>query len=580
MRPDGKTEGLRQSNAWLHTWTGLPLGWLLYAVFFTGTLSYFLDEVNVWMKPELHRSVPAADPVATAEVGINALTRLAPDATTWTLVMPGARQVAIEASWREPGAAQGRAGLKRAELDAATGEPIATRQTRGGSFLYRFHFELHAMPRIWGRWIVGIATGLMFVAILSGVITHRKIFSDFFTFRPNKGQRSWLDAHNATAVLALPFHVMITFSGLLLLMIMLMPWGLEAAYQGDTRAYATERRALGAGGGGGGGQPAAQGPQGGGARGPAALAPLAPMMAEAMARWPRDGVGTIVVNNPGTRRATVELREQTGHRLTDRGAIARLVFDGVTGTLREAPEPPRPTATTATYNVLTAPHLGRFAGPGFRWLLFLAGVFGTVMVATGLLLWVAKRMPERRKRGRTPFGHRLVEVLNLGTIGGLSVATAGYFWLNRLIPAEQIRRSDLEIQGFFVIWGVCLLHAAIRGSSRGWREQLAVAAILFAALPVLNPLTGGAGLHETLVRAQWPIAGFDLAMLALAIVHAAALFVLVRRAAPAPRRKFAADRAARAPKGSEPPAIDAAKDRQLGGAVALDSPRMPKRDSH
>lgn len=98
------------------------------------------------------------------------------------------------------------------------------------------------MPRVWGRWIVGIATMFMFVAILSGVITHKKIFTDFFTFRPKKGQRSWLDAHNATAVLALPFHLVITFSGLVLLMFMLMPWGIQAIYGGDTNAYFAEVR--------------------------------------------------------------------------------------------------------------------------------------------------------------------------------------------------------------------------------------------------------------------------------------------------------------------------------------------------
>src|SRR5690606_40986556 len=62
----------------------------------------------------------------------------------------------------------------------------------------------------------------------------------FFTFRPRKGQRSWLDAHNATAVLALPFHFMITYSGLLLFMYMLMPWGVSSAYQGDMQAYFSE----------------------------------------------------------------------------------------------------------------------------------------------------------------------------------------------------------------------------------------------------------------------------------------------------------------------------------------------------
>ncbi|MNT84204.1 hypothetical protein D3C72_2241880 [compost metagenome] len=48
----------------------------------------------------------------------------------------------------------------------------------------------------------------MLVAIVSGVITHKKIFTDFFTFRWGKGQRSCLDAHAALSVLgfAVPFH--------------------------------------------------------------------------------------------------------------------------------------------------------------------------------------------------------------------------------------------------------------------------------------------------------------------------------------------------------------------------------------
>lgn len=59
-------------------------------------------------------------------------------------------------------------------LDTQTGQEIKARETRGGAFLYRFHFELYGMPRIWGRWIVGIATLLMFVAIISGIITHKR----------------------------------------------------------------------------------------------------------------------------------------------------------------------------------------------------------------------------------------------------------------------------------------------------------------------------------------------------------------------------------------------------------------------
>ena len=520
--------------SWVHTWSGLLLGWLLYAVFFTGTLSYFRDEIDDWMRPELHQSVADAN---TAERGLEALTKIAPNATTWTLNLPSARQTALEATWREPGAAAGRAGIKRAELDAATGEQLSPRETRGGSFLYRFHFELYAMPRIWGRWIVGVATMLMFVAIISGVITHKKIFTDFFTFRPRKGQRSWLDAHNATAVLALPFHIVITFSGLLLLMNMLMPWGVNAAYDGNTQAYFTEMR--------GGRQAAPSGNAGdrqGGRKSqetpdPASMAPIAPMLVQAQQLWPERGVGSITVNAPGTSKATFELRERGGSSLIHRGTSKTLSFDGVSGELKSSPPAQDVSWVRATNNVFTSVHLGRFAEPALRWLLFLSGVVGTIMAGTGMMLWVVKRLPERRKLGRTPFGHRFVEVLNVGSIAGLSVATAAYFWLNRLIPAELAGRADWEIRGFFIVWLLCALHPLVRSHRNAWREQLALATILFALLPLLNLLTGGGSLLQTIPNNQWSVAGFDLMMLALAAMHAAVVWWLMR---PAPVKSIAA----------------------------------------
>jgi uncharacterized iron-regulated membrane protein len=539
MRVDGKPEGLRQSMSWLHTWSGLLLGWLLYAVFFTGTLSFFRDEVTDWMRPELHRSISDEN---TIQKALDAMQNIAPHASTWTLSLPGPRQTAVEASWRDVGAPAGRAGTQRAELDAATGERLQPRETRGGSFLYRFHFELYAMPRIWGRWIVGIATMLMFVTIISGVITHKKIFTDFFTFRPKKGQRSWLDAHNATAVLALPFHILITFSGLLLLMNMLMPWGIQAAYNGDNQAYFAEMR----------GNRQAAVPAGQGERKLRAqvdqasaflpMAAIAPMLAQARQQWPGRDVGSITVNDPGTAGATVELRERGGASLLNRGMSRSLRFEAGSGTLREGPDSPEVSWVRATSNVFTSVHLGRFAEPALRWLLFLSGLVGTIMAATGMVLWVVKRLPERRKLGRTPPGHRLVEVLNVGSIAGLSVATAAYFWLNRLIPADMAARSDWEIRGFFIVWLLCLLHPLLRPHRKAWTEQLALATMLFALLPLLNPLTGGASLLQSLAHSQWSVAGFDLMMLALALLHAAITWWLLRPAKTAvgsPSRKSA-----------------------------------------
>jgi len=559
MRVDGKPEGLRQSMSWLHTWSGLLLGWLLYAVFFTGTLSFFRNEITDWMRPELHQSVPDA---GTAQRGLDAMQAIAPKATTWTLSLPNERQTAIEASWREPGAAAGRPGTQRTTLDAGTGEQLQPRETRGGAFLYRFHFELYAMPRIWGRWIVGFATMLMLVAIISGVITHKKIFSDFFTFRPRKGQRSWLDAHNATAVLALPFHLVITFSGLVLLMNMLMPWGVHTAYNGDSNAYFSELRGnrQAQAGAGNGNTPREGGranrPADAAADTPVAMAPVGPMLEAALQQWPTHGVGSITVNAPGTARATVELREGGGSSLVNRGAASTMLFDGVTGEPRQAPEATAISWPRATSNVLSSLHLGRFAEPLVRWLLFLSGVVGTIMAATGMVIWVVKRLPERRKLGRTPHGHRLVEVLNVGAIAGLSVATASLFWFNRLLPADLAGRSDWEIRGFFMVWALCLLHPMLRPHRQAWREQMLLATVLLALLPLLNGLSGGAWLPQSISNAQWSIAGFDLMMLVLAALHGWVVWWLVRSkqtATPSVRKPAAAAQPAAADAGLRAP---------------------------
>jgi len=543
MRLDGKAEGLRQSMSWLHTWTGIVLGALLYVIFFTGTLSYFQDEISLWMKPELHASVAPASTELSAQVALASMARIAPDASTWTLSLPTERRTTVGASWRPPGQENaGRAGLKRAELDAATGEQITPRETRGGGFLYRFHFELHSMPRAVARWIVGIATMFMFVAIISGVITHKKIFADLFTFRPRKGQRSWLDAHNATAVLALPFHIVITFSGLLLFMATLMPWAIESAYQGDRQAYNAERR-------GGGVQAEQRAPRGprGGRDGASAqpvdlAAAIGPMLAQARQEWPGRSVGTITVNRPGKPNATVELREHGSESMVSRGASKRLRFDAASGKLQDSPPAPQPSTASAIFNVMVVAHLGDFAGPAVRWLLFLSGVMGTAMVGTGMVLWVVKRQPERRKLGHTPWGHHLVEKTNIAVIAGLALATAGYFWSNRLLPVEMAGRTGWEINAFFIVWLASLLHAIVRPARAAWIEQCIAASLLFALLPLLNPLTGGHGLFTSLQHGQLSIAAFDQAMLAIAAIFAAIPLHLLRK-----RRRAAVTAAPLAP---------------------------------
>lgn len=530
-------EGFRQSMAWLHTYSGLLVGWVLFLVFAGGTASYFRDEITLWMKPELHTTRPVLPPQAEMAGRAAALLRQrAPASQRWFITLPTDREPGIRTSWaRPPEAAASQAGGARRNrfenvvLDAHTGQPLAkARETRGGDFLYRLHYDLHYMPALWARWIVGFCAMFMLVAIFSGIVTHKRIFKDFFTFRPKKGQRSWLDAHNVVAVLGLPYHLMITYTGLVTLMFMYMPWGQQAAYKEDQKTFQAEIF------------PASgpRDPKPAGIR--AELTPLQPLMAQASAHWGGAPVGRITVNNPNDAAATVILARQEGRDISS--SHPSMVFDGVSGKLLStAGEAPAPAAQTR--GVLYGLHIGRFADPLVRALFFLSGLSGCAMVATGLLLWAVKERQKYAKAvaqgGRAGWASRLVDGLNIGAIAGVPIAIATYFWANRLLPVGMAGRPDMEIQSFFVAWGMATVAGLAWPARRMWQVQLGIGGLLFAGIPLLNALTTATHLGVTLPQGLWRVAGFDLVCLALGLALLSAGAWLGRRK-PATARRVAA----------------------------------------
>ncbi|MDR0440821.1 MAG: PepSY domain-containing protein [Candidatus Accumulibacter sp.] len=588
MRFD-QPRGLRQSMSWLHTWSGLVLGWFLFAIFVTGALSFFRNEITFWMQPELHRADRSR---VDLDQALRVLELEAPGATQWSMTFPSSRNPTLGLAWQIPaGGGEARAGggspreaeadrrsasrqgnaagenagnetqgtreirhgrggqrgnpaLREGEgnppaarseglprqaaqsgaparaqtqahggrgvrvvLDPATGERLQGRATAGGNFLYRFHFELYGMDYMLGRWIVGIATMLMFVALVSGVIVHRNIFRDFFTFRPARDKRSWLDAHAVTSVASLPFHIVITFSGLLLFGNMMIPTAMQSAYGEDPAAVMRAMRA----------RMMRQTPPPSGERAP--LTDLKPLYAAAAAAWPERGVGSLTITHPGNRAAIVEFRQPMmgGSLAAGRSMMQTLRFDGTTGERLDVAPAAEPTLVQSISNVMIMLHRGFFASPVPRWLLFLAGVGGSLMIATGMVMWHVGRRKRREKAGRTPFGHRLVEISNVAGIAGLLVATGAYFWANRLIPADLAGRSDWEIRAFFIVWAATLAHALARPHKAAWVEQLACAGFLCAVLPFLNAFTGGLALPASIAVGQGLLAGFDLCALVMGL---------------------------------------------------------------
>ncbi|GJD80699.1 PepSY-associated TM helix domain-containing protein [Methylobacterium gregans] len=502
-------QGFRQSMAWLHAWSGLLVGWVLFAVFVTGTASFYRSEISQWMRPELVAT--ETDPGRAAERGAAYLQRQMPDAMGWFIELPTPEKPAIAVMWWK--SMEG--PFHQALLDPETGEPTSARATKGGDFLYRFHYEL-SMPPMLGRWIVGACTLVMLVALVSGIVTHRRIFADFFTFRRDRStQRGWLDAHNVAGVLGLPFHLMIAYTGLTLLATLYMPWGVRTAYKGDEIRYFVEAGLM---------------PDLRWAAGkPGTLTPLGPVVAASVARGGKAPEG-LSVWNPGDANATVVAIFEEPHGLSHHHP--QIAFDGQTGAVLG--QAGAVGAATGTGTVMAGLHMGHFAGPALRVLFFLCGLMGAATVATGLVLWAVARAP----KGAAPagFGLRLVRALNLGTIAGLPAGVAAYFLANRLLPVGLSERASWEIGAFFAIWGLVALVGALRPGPRAWSQALGLVGALFLSVPPVAALTTGLNLPGGALR----FLGFDLMMLALGL----GFVVAARKAAArvgAPLRRPARD---------------------------------------
>ncbi|MEZ7274129.1 PepSY domain-containing protein [Sphingobium sp. 10 DY56-G10] len=440
---------------WLHGWTGLLLGHVLFLMCLTGTLTVFKAEIGRWMRPETTAIAAPADAIVAATRWLDENTH---GSAGWYLTAPDAHQNAVQATYDSDGAYVTRA------LDPVSGAPVA-RETLGGEFFYRLHFELE-LPYPWGRLVASLAAMMMLVALVTGIIAHKRIFKDIFTFRPAKGQRSWLDGHNALGVLALPFHIMITFTGLVTLASVNLPWGITAGYGTDVTAMYSDLAP-------GSVTRAATGEK-------APLAPIAPMLATAQRQFGGAPIGRVYVFNPGDTGAVVVVYPSDARSI---GYMSGEVsFDGATGRMLKAWTEQR--AGVRAYQTVYGLHMARFAPDVTRWLYFLGGAMLTMAIATGMVLWTVKR----RERAPLSIGNHMLERLNVGVLTGVPIGAVAFLIANRLLPLDMAARAQAEVSAALWTAGAVVLAGLLLRPTIGWPLLLGLLALACACAALLGPV--------------------------------------------------------------------------------------------
>ncbi len=535
----------RASMTWLHTWFGLVLGFVLMVVFFFGSLSVFDREIDRWALPEtrfepqpmpsydamlapiFERLQPEEEELAAARERVGGPLEATLPRMNWSAytthrdpVLELFAEFAVKNNPNDPDDhVHG-----HATVDPRSGALLPHDQLKVGSdFFYPMHYSLHVHWLDLGYWIVGIAALVMLAALVSGVVIHRKLFKEFFTFRPKKNsQRSVLDLHNLTGVVALPFHFMFALTGLIIFAGVYFPVS-QTVFKPLAEQHAQAEAAA---------KGLAFEPSGK----TATLASVDAMVVEAKRRWNARGmpgeVGFLQVNHVGDANSYVSIFRAGSDRVTLVGQGVH--FEGVTG--RVIYEEPPPATTASVSEFLTGLHLQHFEHWLLRWLYVLGGFSGCVCIATGLVFFVGKRKQRHAAQGIS--GARWADALAVTAVTGMLVAALGMLVANHALPSGLDERGAWQERLFFGAWALAFVHAGWRSApvlrariAPAWREQCYAITFLAFSAVLLNWITTGDHLGRTLALGYWPVAGMDLALLVTGGLAAMAAARLRRREA-------------------------------------------------
>ncbi len=550
-------QNFRLAMTWLHTWFGLALGFVLMVVFFFGALSVFDREIDRWaipqsrfapqpmpsfdkvLRPVFEGMQPTRESIERMKDKVDgAMPERFDTVRRWGAYTTHRDPVlGLFAGYVVPNAKDPEDGVwGNRTIDPRTGAALPDDRLKVGSrFFYPLHYSLNFHWKNLGTWIVGFAALMMLVALASGVVMHRKIFREFFTFRPKKTtQRSALDLHNMTGVVALPFHFFFAFTGLVIFAGIYFPVAhtqLEPLHELHEKVEAQET-----------GLPHDR------AGVAAPLASVDAMVAEAQRRWAAQGmageVGFLALQHVGDANGYVSIYRAG----TDRIALVGngIHFKASTGELLR--EDPPKSAVDGVNEFLTGLHLQHFRHWLLRWFYVLGGLAGCVCIATGFLFFVEKRKKQHARAGSQ--GARVVDALAVTTVTGMLIAALGILIANRLLPealpAGWPPRGDLEQYAFWGAWVLAMAHAFWRSApvaqgrmAPAWREQCWAIAAMAVAAVLLNWVTTGDHLLKTLGAGYWPVAGVDLFILTGAALAVVAARKLGRRARVVPAVRIA-----------------------------------------
>ncbi|MEM7501585.1 MAG: PepSY-associated TM helix domain-containing protein [Pseudomonadota bacterium] len=517
----------------IHSWMGALTAILIFVLAVTGAASVFgRPELKIWANEPIHH------PVEHSSAAIEKLVRDRADEVPAeylgevVVLFPGVRRssnvvVYFEnESEREDGTV--RHHIIRFDHDPSTlefkgrreGEALELFETDRkdmADFLIKFHADLH-LGDPWGLLLTGLLGLTLFASTVTGVITHRKILKEAFTFRPFRSLRLlFTDSHKVLGVWGLLFHGTIGFTGafLGLAVVILFPAAAYVSMGGDTEALVEKYLPLGA-------------PE---RSGITAELRLADVLDDARSR----GTGPILAAN------LLEADDRNGvilvNTLAGEDLVGQTLRYRIEGTVLEESYTTFSRVGGAAGSILDAMfplHFGNFAGIWVKFLWFFLGLSTAFLSVSGMMIWI-----ERRVHGSagemSVIAYRRISRFTVGACAGVVIATVSLFHAQLLLDASAQTAGFWIGTVFFGSWIACIVWSMLRTNEyRSTKELIGIAGFLCIAVPPLNASITGNHLLNAWRDGHVVTGAVDLTLLLLGL---AMLAVAVRLPAQRPLRK-------------------------------------------
>lgn len=463
------TTTVRRSLA-AHSGIGLTLGALMYLICLTGTLVVFHHALERWEQPHIAESLTyTPGQIGTAAGNFMAELEQTPEAIY--VVLPTAAMPRMHVSAGET--------ERFVTADGAlANEPHAP----WTAMVQNLHIQLH-LPTMPGILLVGIVGVMLCALIVSGLVAHPRILRDAFRLRTGGNTRlATVDLHNRLSVWGLPFHLIIALTGAFIGLASLYYAGIAAvAHDGDRETVIAQMY---------GADPVIETP-----------APQRPNIRAALSALSNEAPEAkpiyVAIQHPGTGRQFIEVAATLPGRLVY-SEIYR--FDTAGDYLGHQGLSDGPVGRQAAYSVYRL-HFGDFAGWPVKLLYLLMGLALTVICASGVNIWLAKRSD------RSAVNDLWVAVV-WGSPAALALAAAGA--MLELPPLATFAAGLVAATGL-ALW--------LKHETRTRRLLIGALAGLLAAVVALH-----LGRHGLVARNNPAAGGVNAAAAGLAIIFAAYLW--------------------------------------------------------